>query len=200
MSYDGMAKTPPADTADSLREALLKRGHSPAEAAALVRKKRRRKTLEFDLVKSAHHIEGPRGGDELCTVEFAAQALKVQPRTVHRFIHEGRLPARRIGKAYRIRRSDLAALSGVAAAPAPAASMTSIVDIPGVDSETARLWKKTVDTAIASRGSVADGTRAELIYDEAQRHLKIIVVGSTGYAVTLLTMIQVWLQKLRAEP
>ena len=78
--------------------------------------------------------------------------------------------------------------------------MTSIVDIPGVDSETARLWKKTVATAIASRGSVADGTRAELIYDEAQRHLKIIVVGSTGYAVTLLTMIQVWLQKLRAEP
>ena len=35
----------------------------------------------------------PRPADELCTAEFAADLLQVHPRTIHRYIREGRLPA-----------------------------------------------------------------------------------------------------------
>jgi excisionase family DNA binding protein len=41
----------------------------------------------------------------LVTVEQAAEELKLHPKTVLRYIHEGRLEATRIGKAYRIDRA-----------------------------------------------------------------------------------------------
>src|SRR4051812_41920029 len=90
--------------------------------------------------------------DALCTVEFAAAQLQLHPRTVHRFIREGRLPARKLGKSYRIRRSDLEAFTGVAAPAEPVASLTAILDIPGVDAEASRLWKRTLALALKSRG------------------------------------------------
>ena len=46
------------------------------------------------------------------TVEHAARRLQLHPKTVLRFIRDGRLPAKRLGKAWRIRQSDLDALAG----------------------------------------------------------------------------------------
>ncbi len=50
--------------------------------------------------------------DDLCTVETAAAHLQVHRKTVLRYIRDGRLPATRIGKAYRIQRADLDAFAG----------------------------------------------------------------------------------------
>ena len=50
----------------------------------------------------------------LLTVDEAAEALKLHPKTVLRHIREGRLEATRIGKAYRIDRSKLDAFAGLA--------------------------------------------------------------------------------------
>jgi excisionase family DNA binding protein len=134
--------------------------------------------------------------DALCTVEFAADLLKVHSRTVHRFIHEGRLPARRIGKAYRIQRSDLAALAGLPSAPPePPASLTAFLDVADVGVDAAKLWKRTVATALASRGPTAP--KVELIYEADTRRLKIIVVGSPASAVAILTQSQAWLENIR---
>ena len=134
--------------------------------------------------------------DELCTVDFAADLLKVHPRTIHRFIHEGRLNARRIGKAYRIRRTDLAALAGLPAPPTqPAASLTAFLDIADVAVEAAKLWKRTVAAAIASRGPTA--ANVELIYEREARRLKVVVVGTPSTAVAFLSQAQAWLQNIR---
>src|SRR5262245_58481780 len=46
------------------------------------------------------------------TVDQAAEVLHLHAKTVRRFIHEGRLKAKRIGKEYRIMRADLAELAG----------------------------------------------------------------------------------------
>ena len=46
---------------------------------------------------------------ELLTVSEVADALRVSPMSIYRFIHSGELHALRVGKSYRVRASDLAA-------------------------------------------------------------------------------------------
>ena len=46
-------------------------------------------------------------GDKLLTVKEVAEELRVSERRVTRFIQKGELPALRLGKDYRIYRSDL---------------------------------------------------------------------------------------------
>jgi len=53
--------------------------------------------------------------DEPVTVRQAAEALGLHVKTVLRFIREGRLPAHRMGKSYRLRRSDVDAFAGLPA-------------------------------------------------------------------------------------
>lgn len=45
--------------------------------------------------------------DEYLTVAEAAKLLKISTRTLRRHIKAGLLPARRLGKVYRLKRSDL---------------------------------------------------------------------------------------------
>jgi len=45
--------------------------------------------------------------DELLSVEDVARILKISRSTIQRWCHAGKLPAVKIGKAYRIRRGDL---------------------------------------------------------------------------------------------
>jgi|SRR5690606_19800371 len=136
--------------------------------------------------------------EELCTVDFAAERLKLHPKTVLRFIREGRLPARRIGKAYRIRRADLDAFAGVPPRPHPAeqATITTIVDIPAVGPALAQKWARTVSSTLASRPANSARLRADVIYDEPREHLKIVLLGPLEQVVDLMNLVRVWLDQL----
>jgi excisionase family DNA binding protein len=139
--------------------------------------------------------------DELCTVDFAAERLKLHPKTVLRFIHEGRLKATRVGKAYRILRADLDALAGL---PAPAerppqdAWVTCIVDVPGVGHELAQKWGRTLPAVLQGRCGAGPPLRADVIYEPERSHLKIIVVGSPDDTVEVMSLIRAWLGQLTA--
>jgi excisionase family DNA binding protein len=161
--------------------------------------------------KSQRQLQQPSGrrglqrartlSDELCTVQFAAEQLKLHRKTILRFIREGRLPAMRVGKSYRIKRSDLHALAGLPAQneiAAPSPSVTSIIDIPGVDPALARKWASTVTSALNARSKDGPPMRAEILYESERSHLKIIVVGAPSDSVNLLSMIRIWLEQLRA--
>lgn len=213
---------PPEETPALLRKGLRRRGMSEAEIDAAIRKKKRRRVLEFNVVKSRHLVdlsqraapasqsrtrrvlsgyrEPGRAGEELCTVHFAADQLKLHRKTVLRFIREGRLPARRVGKSYRIKRSDLAALGGLPAQPGPvtSASMTSIVDVPGVNTELAGKWQSTLNSALGPRSQGSGGVRAEVIHEPERAHLKIVVIGAPSDTVHLLSLIRVWLEQLKS--
>lgn len=188
---------------DLLMAELRSRGMSEAEIDGALRKRKPRavKTLAAHSTpdRPAAKLRTPLASDELCTVDFAATQLQLHPKTVLRFIHEGRLPATRVGKSYRIRRTDLAALGGL---PAPVeastepASMTSIVDIPGVGPDLARAWARTVTAATDAKPRNGAPLRAEVIYDPGRAHLKIVVVGAAGDTVNLLNLIRVWLDQL----
>ncbi len=136
---------------------------------------------------------------ELCTVDFAAERLKLHPKTILRFIHEGRLKATRIGKAYRILRSDIEALAGQPApaeSPAEDARMTCIVDVPGVGPELAQKWARTLPAVLQGRRRDGPPLRADVIYEPDRSHLKIVVVGPAHDTVDVMVLIRAWLDQL----
>jgi excisionase family DNA binding protein len=136
--------------------------------------------------------------EELCTVAFAAERLKLHPKTVLRFIREGRLAGTRMGKSYRILRSDIEALAG-APAPVPVSDQppwaTCIVDVPGVGVEQARKLARQVTTALYSRTGEGPPIRAEVIHEPDRSHLKIILTGPPRDTGAFQSMIQIWLDQ-----
>ena len=139
--------------------------------------------------------------EELCTVDDAAAELKLHPKTVLRFIREGRLRAHRIGKSYRIMRSDLEAFAGI---PADAetlpgeASVTCIVDIPDVSPALAQKWARQIPAALQAKPSGTPALRADVVYQPERSHLKVILVGAPAETADVLMLIRVWLAQLRA--
>jgi excisionase family DNA binding protein len=137
--------------------------------------------------------------EELHTVDQAAERLKLHPKTVLRAIREGRLRATRVGKSYRILRSDLEAFAGVPARGAPPGGepwITSIVDIPGVGPDLAQKWARTVPNALNARPGGGPPLRADVVYEPDRAHLKIIVVGPPADVVNLLALVRVWIEQL----
>lgn len=138
--------------------------------------------------------------EELYTVEHAAERLKLHAKTVLRAIREGRLRATRVGKSYRILRSDLEAFAGVPPRAAPAAAepwVTAIVDIPDVGPEMAQKWARTVTNALNGRpGMGGPALRADVIYEPERSHLKIVAVGPPADTVNLMNIVRTLLEQL----
>lgn len=59
------------------------------------------------------------GSDDLLNINEIAAALRVSKMTVYRFIHDGRLPALRLGRSLRVYRGDLEAYLGAAYLQSP---------------------------------------------------------------------------------
>ena len=186
---------------------LRGRGMSDSEIEAALRKRKRRAPLAFSALKTRHLADHPINTDrypkarlpaDLCTVEAAAARLQLHPKTVLRFIREGRLKANRIGKAYRILVSDLEAFAGIpepANEPTPPAEMTAILDVPGVSADLARKWSSAVTTAL--HGRRGPPLRADVIYEPGRSHLKIVVTGPATDTLDLMSLVRVWLEQLR---
>lgn len=123
---------------------------------------------------------------EQYTVEQVADLLDLHVKTVRGYIRDGRLPAVRIGKRYRIAKDDLAAFTGLPAPGPRRAEASSIVQVDGI----ARADMDRVSTMVLS--SLADrphGLRVEFAYDEEREHLKIIVLGGLEDSAHVLRII-----------
>ena len=134
--------------------------------------------------------------EQLCTVDFAAEQLKLHPKTVLRFIREGRLRATRVGKSYRILRAHLDAFAGIparAVPPVDAARITAIIDIAGVEPELARSWATRIPGALQGKPQGGAPLRADVVYEPERSQLKIVIVGAAAEALDLLSLIRIWL-------
>lgn len=130
--------------------------------------------------------------EEVYTVEQFAERLKLHPKTVLRFIREGRLRAVKVGKSYRILRTEMEAMTG--AAPREARSgvrVTSIVDIPDVGAELAQRLARLLPSARMGQEGHPDPMSLDVAYDPAQRRLKVVIVGSPQDTAAMLKMVQV---------
>ncbi len=132
------------------------------------------------------------------TVDEAADRLRLHPKTVLRFIREGKLRATRVGKAYRIQRADLEAFAGVppeneATKPATA-RVTSITEVPQATPALHQYVARTLQAALTSRASYTPSIHLETIYDPEQRQLKVVLIATPGDAAALLSMLDTLLE------
>ncbi len=133
---------------------------------------------------------------DLYSVEQVAQRLGLHVRTVRNYVREGRLKAVRIGKQYRIARTDLAAFTGGGVPPLPgeaprhrAVEVSSIVQIDAIGRE---LADRVSTVVLASANTPRDGgpLRVQTVYDEERARLKVVVLGGPGDTAALLRLVE----------
>ena len=147
--------------------------------------------------------------EEVYTVEQFAERLKLHPKTVLRFIKDGRLRAVKVGKSYRILRTEMEAtmtgfspeeFRGVAEAfrgrlekrvARSDARVTSIVDLSDMAPDLAERMARMLPAARTGQAAHADAMTIEVIYDPPRRHLKVLIVGSPGDTAAMLKMVEV---------
>lgn len=146
--------------------------------------------------------------EEVYTVEQFAERLKLHPKTVLRFIRDGRLRAVKIGKAYRILRTELEAMTGVAPGayripraeldaalrenePRSRVRVTSVADVADVGPEAAQRLARLLPAARMGQEAHADPMNIDVVYDPALRRLKVLIVGSPADTAVMLKMVEV---------
>lgn len=133
--------------------------------------------------------------ETLFTVEAAAEQLKLHPKTILRFIREGRLRATKVGRQYRILRSDLNSLVGEnAQARHREARTTAIIDVADVDAAFARRMTTLLTAARHQSPARASTMSVEVIHDPKRHQLKIVVLGDPSDAVQIIQLAQALLE------
>ena len=130
---------------------------------------------------------------EFLTIDATAEALKLHPKTVLRFIREGRLRATKVGKQYRVLRSDLNAFAGASPSQATrTARVTCVVDIEAVD--LALVQRLTSLLMGASQGPADSPIALNIAHDPARSSAKVIVMASPADAAMLLRFVDACLE------
>jgi len=136
---------------------------------------------------------------QLFTVDEAAEHLQLHPKTIRRLIMQGRLPAKRIGKAYRITRTALNEFAG-AAAPAPVetaaeiprvrqVTVSSIVDVDAISPEDSQRVTTFIMASMNSRRGEPDFPRVDTVYDPARGRLRVMITGNPSLTCDLIRTI-----------
>ncbi|ATO17637.1 DNA-binding protein [Micromonospora sp. WMMA2032] len=123
------------------------------------------------------------------SVEQVAELLGLHVRTVRGYIRAGRLRAVRIGKQYRIARADLDALTGRPASPAPAAEVSSIVQLDGVDRAAADRLATLVLAGVNTHHDPDRPLRVQTVHDEERHRMKIVILGDVAATADLLRLV-----------
>ncbi|WP_338720005.1 helix-turn-helix domain-containing protein [Devosia sp. XK-2] len=131
---------------------------------------------------------------DFLTVEAAAAILQMHPKTVLRYIREGRLRATKLGKQYRLLRSDLNAFAGASAPGDGQARVTSIVDVQNVDSLTLQRLTAVLLGAAHGKDTATTSLSVDIAHDAARDSAKVIIVGSPDDAATLLKLVSACLE------
>ncbi|MEU1430878.1 helix-turn-helix domain-containing protein [Nocardia sp. NPDC005746] len=128
----------------------------------------------------------------LYSAEQVAAILGLHVRTVRGYVRDGRLPAMRMGKQYRISERDLRAFTGVVSdepVSTPHVHVSSVVHIDDVD----RLAMDQITAQLAATAVDDSSVPAQLnvhwTYDESACRLTIFVVGDPESAAAAIRLI-----------
>jgi excisionase family DNA binding protein len=121
---------------------------------------------------------------QLFTVDEVAGRLNLHVKTVRRFIRDGRLPAKRIGKEYRIARPALEEFAGTSAAagrePIPRTRqvlVSSIVDVDAISPEDSQRITTLIMAGLNARRGEPDFPRVDSLYDAERGRLRIMITA-----------------------
>lgn len=132
------------------------------------------------------------------SAEQVAEILGLHVRTVRGYVRDGRLPAVRMGKQYRITEQDLRAFAGVATdgvASSPQVHVSTVVRIDDVD----RLTMDRITTHLTA-AAIGDSDRlAQLTvhstYDESACRLTVFVVGDPESTAAVIGLIGILIRQ-----
>ena len=134
---------------------------------------------------------------ELFSANEVAEQLNLHVKTVRRLIREGRLPAKRIGKEYRITRSALDEFGGTASrAPAITVSrhrqvlVSSIVDVDAISPEDSQRITTLIMAGLNTRHGEPDFPRVDSLYDAERGRLRIMITASPTLTCDLIRTIR----------
>lgn len=131
----------------------------------------------------------------LYSAEEVANVLGLHVRTVRGYVRDGRLPAVRIGKQYRIAERDLREFTGGKSAhgqngsDSPRVEVSSIVQIDAVDRGVMDRITTHVVAAAASGAREERRVHVQTVYDESRERLKVIVVGDPDDTAEMVTLV-----------
>jgi len=132
---------------------------------------------------------------QLFTADEVAGLLNLHVKTIRRYVRDGRLKAKRIGKEYRIARADLDAFAGeTRSAEAPVARTrhviaSSIVDIDAISPDDSHRVTTMIMASLNSRKGEADFPRVDSIYYPEQGKLRVTITASPILTCELLRTI-----------
>lgn len=132
---------------------------------------------------------------EILTVDAAANLLQLHPKTVLRFIREGRLRATKVGKQYRILRSDIHALAGFNVSnDRREAKATTIVDIADVDPVLLRRLSAVLLGATKGKEPSNTPISVDIAHDPGRNNIKVVIIASPADTAMLLKLVDVCLE------
>ncbi len=145
------------------------------------------------------------------TVDQVAQLIDMHPKTIRRYIQEGRLSACKVGKQYRVNQHELDKFMGQDThtshpnRPALSASnsnssdfaieVSTNIDITGVGSTSAAFLTQRILNVLNKLANV----RADCVYYESQFKLKVLLFGNIETTDQMLKHINMLLNQLPAE-
>jgi excisionase family DNA binding protein len=128
----------------------------------------------------------------LYSAEEVADVLGLHVRTVRGYVRDGRLPAVRIGKQYRIAERDLREFTGGGEAIPVASPRLEVSAIVQVDAVDRRVIDRITTHVMGAVNSGSGGRRhlhVQTVYDESRESLKVIVVGDADDTAKMITLI-----------
>ncbi len=140
--------------------------------------------------------------DQFYSVEQIATMLDLHPKTVQRYMREGRLKAQKIGKSWRVAGHDLSvfaegtdsAASGdaapgmqtIMASAAGNAKVSSIIDIPVQNSAEAVQVANWASAAMNARAPEAGYASMNSQYIEPEKIIRFMLWGSLSFMATMM--------------
>jgi excisionase family DNA binding protein len=139
---------------------------------------------------------------DMYSVEQVAKRLGLHVKTVRAYLRTGRLKGVRIGKQYRIARTDLDTLTGTRGTGAPAAvrrtrhvDVSTIVQVDVISPESANRVTNMLMAAARGPRDEDRGLRVDTTYDEERARLKVFVSGSMETTASMLSLVKMLLER-----
>jgi excisionase family DNA binding protein len=136
----------------------------------------------------------------LYSAEQVAGMLNLHVKTVRRYVRDGRLKAKRIGKEYRITRADLEAFAGEVRPAEKDVPRTrhviasSIVDVDAISGNESDRVTTMIMASLNARKGEGDFPRVDTIYYPEQARLRVTITASLVLTCELMRMIDVLLR------
>ena len=140
---------------------------------------------------------------DLLSVFDIAARLNLHVKTVRSYVRDGRLKAIRIGKSYRILRSDLEAFTGQPLPPSESemarrqrhVEVSSVMQIDAISVETSSQLESSLAAFVHGNSKGNEPLRIESIYDREIGRMKVILLGSANGTGAALRFISALLEK-----